>query len=94
MNKWEDDWQRAARERDDLVAERDALTAENTRLREKYRLQTESRGTAELRVRALEATLRRVRHAVDSHVPPCELKDAIFEMIDQDLPAETSGEPK
>jgi len=35
----------------------------------------------------LETSLRRIKHAVDSHVPNCEFKDVIFEMIDQDLSA-------
>lgn len=54
---WEDDWQRAARERDDLVAERDALATELAA--------SEKQGTAahdacvqyEARVAALEAAL-------------------------------------
>lgn len=54
--------------RPELIARCEVLRVAHTTLREKYRIQTESRATAEMRNRKLEAALRRTKAAL-SHYP-------------------------
>jgi predicted component of type VI protein secretion system len=65
---WEDDWQRAARERDDLVAERDALAADLAAEKERssHMVMASTLDAALARVAALEAALLRVDTFMDN----------------------------
>lgn len=57
---WEDDWQRAARERDDLIAERDALAAELAAMTNDRNYHRGACMTHCMRIRDLEAALREI----------------------------------
>lgn len=57
---WESDWQLAARERDDLVAERDALATQNTALIQQMGVSVENERQWGERVAKLEAALHEI----------------------------------
>lgn len=57
---WESDWQLAARERDDLVAERDALATQNTALIKQMGASVENERQWGERVAKLEAALHEI----------------------------------